>query len=257
MLSVSKIMLMLLVLRLFTSVLKAQHYVAQHEANNGFRDSDSSLFFLDFTPGLHDIGNTGKSTCLYGPYLDSFPQTRSDLLTALSYYPELSQVKIRFLQKSIRQTMNARPAPGNIFRKKADRIYTIIVNDNKGKHKGLQYSELSSIMRTGWLGHELAHICAYTKMDAWPTLCFAVKYVLSKKYVRKVERYTDLVTIEHGLALPLYLGTDYLLRNQEIGERYRQYAIVNGLSLSEIKFFWRKLQSEHVVVPAEIHAGEK
>jgi len=70
------------------------------------------------------------------------------------------------------------------------------------------------------------------------TFWFAVKYISSRQFVRKVERNTDLITINHGLAFPLYDGIDYLFRNKDISEKYRQHAIDNSLSLSEIKCFW-------------------
>jgi hypothetical protein len=141
--------------------------------------------------------------------------------------------------------MNSRPSPVNIFRKKANRRYTIIVNNNLGKYKCLPFEALSFNIKVGWLGHELAHTCEYETMNNWQTILFSIKYISSKKFVRRVERFTDVLTIKHGLAFPLYDGIDYLLKDSEIDEKYRKYAITNSLSLNEIKCLWLRYNSRN------------
>jgi len=228
---------------LFLFVLSASSLLAQRQyeleiACNEFCTFDSILFFQEVRQNDVPDKNIGLNTNIYGPYFDQFPQIRSDIISALCFYPELANARIRFSYKPIKQTMNSRPAPGNIFRSKANRRYFIIVNNNKGKHKGLPFEELTYNIKIGWLGHELAHICEYESINNLETFWFAVKYISSKQFVRKVERNTDLITINHGLAFPLYDGIDYLFRNKDISEKYRQHAIDNSLSLSEIKCFW-------------------
>jgi hypothetical protein len=200
-------------------------------------------------PKVHLNENGLENTNLHGPYFDLFPGLKTDILSALYFYPELSGVSIKFSYKPINQTMNSRPTFLNVFRQNAKRHYRIIINNNKGKCKGLPFEELSFNIKTGWLGHELAHICDYEKLNNWQTFWFAVKYVFSKRYIREVERNTDLITIKHGLAFPLFDGTDYLLRSKEIGAKYRNYTITNGLSLGEIMCAWYKLQNEPAMVP--------
>jgi hypothetical protein len=233
----------LLFFGLFSSQLIAQKLYEDEIACNEFCAFDSILFFQEVRPEEIADKQTGLNTNLYGPYFNQFPQIRSDIISALEFYPELANARIQFKYKPIKQTMNSRPAPGNIFRRKAHRHYTIIVNNNKGKHKGLPFEELSFNIKIGWLGHELAHICEYETINNWETFWFALKYISSKQFIRKVERNTDLITIQHGLACPLYDGIDYLFRNKDIGEKYRKYAQDNSLSLKEIKCFW--CQSRH------------
>jgi hypothetical protein len=216
----------------------AQNKYEKEISCNEFCAFDSILFFKEVKQGDILVNHAGLNTNLFGHYFDHFPQIRLDIISALNFYPELSNVRIQFKYKSIKQTMNSRPAPGNIFRSKAHRRYIIIVNNNQGKHKGLSFEKLSFNIKIGWVGHELAHICEYETFSNWETFWFAVKYVTSKQFVRKVERNTDLLTIKHGLAFPLYDGTDFLLRSNDISRKYREYAINNGLSLSEIKCFW-------------------
>ena len=229
---------------LYTSVLMAQKKYEQEIACNEFCAFDSVLFFQEVKPDDAWDKQTGLNTNLYGPYFNKFPQIRSDIISALKFYPELSNARIQFKYKSIKQTMNSRPAPGNIFRSKAHRRYIIIVNNNQGKHKGLPFEKLSFNIKIGWVGHELSHICEYESINNWETFWFAVKYIGSKEFVRKVERNTDLITIQHGLAFPLYDGIDYLFRNKDISEKYRKYARDNSLSLNEIRCFWCRSSHE-------------
>lgn len=228
----------------FRSELMAQRQYEQEIACNEFCISDSLLFFQEVKQDDIMVNHAFLKTNLSGSYFDQFPQIRSDILSAMSFYPELSNARIQFKYKPIKQTMNSRPAPGNIFRRKAFRHYTIIVNTNKGKHKGLPFEELSFNIKIGWIGHELAHICEYESISNWETFLFAVRYISSKQFVRKVERNTDLITIKHGLAFPLYDGIDYLFRNKDISEKYRKYAKDNSLSLNEIKCFWCQFRHE-------------
>jgi hypothetical protein len=209
-----------------------------------FCKADSILFYQELYPEGLSLANIRDSINGSFHYSDYAQPVTTDLLLALRYYPELAHVRINFTCKAIRQTMNSRPSPLNIFRKRSNRTYNIIVNNNKGKQKGLLYRDLTYNIKTGWIGHELSHICWYEKMNTWQTLKFVVKYLCSKKFVRKVERNTDLVTIEHGLAFPLYDGVDYLLRNKQTCVKYRKYAITNYLSLDEIKCHWNKIRNK-------------
>ncbi|MEI8048921.1 MAG: hypothetical protein WCI92_16180 [Bacteroidota bacterium] len=210
---------------------------------NEFYCSDSILFFREIKPGDCSAYEKEDSASLQSLFINKSSSVSADLLSALCYYPELAHVRIWVSCKSIKKTMNSRPTPLNIFRKRSNRVYHIIVNSNEGKNKGLSYSELSFNIKTGWFGHELAHICAYEKMSTLQTILFAIKYIGSKKYIRMVERNTDLATIEHGLAYPLYDGTEYLLRNKFISEKYKEYSVINGLSPNEIKCFWCKARN--------------
>jgi hypothetical protein len=170
-------------------------------------------------------------------------EIRDFVLISLSFYPELASTNIVFEYKSIKQTMNSRPLLGNLFRSQKNRRYSIIINDNKGKNTGVPISEMSLNVIVGWIGHELGHIVTYEKMSNWQTIAFALKYLMFDEYNRKVERYTDYITINHGLAYPLYDGVEYLLNDKTISDEYKQRMKNNYLSLKEIRCFWESSNS--------------
>jgi hypothetical protein len=241
MIRISKLPVILLISCFYASNLEAQSIFEPQVICNGFCSADSILFFSEVKSGDCLAKNSEDSLGLHQIKFKNSQAIPDELLTVFYYYPELAHLKIQVSSKAIKQTMNCRPSPLNIFRTKPNRRYNLIINNNKGKYIGLKFNELSFNIKVGWLGHELAHICEYEKMSTMQTIRFALKYVGSKEYVRMVERNTDLITIKHGLAYPLYDGTDFLLRNKEISAKYREYAITNGLSLSEIKCFWCSL----------------
>jgi len=179
----------------------------------------------------------------YGKNKEIPEEIKKLVLVTLSFYPELSSTNISFGYNPIKQTMNARPLVGNLFCSKKERKYCILINNNKGKNKGLPIETLSFNIIVGWLGHELAHIVAYEKMTNWQTISFASKYLLSSKYNRTVERYTDYTTIEHGLAYPLYDGVEYLLNDSSVTDEYKQKIRDNYLALEEIEFLWKQINN--------------
>lgn len=223
-------------------ILKAQPDYVSEISCNEVCNSDSVLFFQEIHPDRYIVSGEGTSTYMHEADYDEFPEIRKSILTALSFYPELDSTRIRFLYRPIKQTMNSRPSLGNIFRSSQKRRYTIIINVSEGVNRGLPMEKLSSTIKTGWIGHELAHICAYRQMSNLQVIWFTIKYINSKKFVRRVERYTDLVTIAHGLSYPLYAGTEYLLNSKDIHVDYKKYSVMNGLSPAEILCIWCKFR---------------
>jgi hypothetical protein len=237
----------------FCSYIVAQSKIETEIICTGLCNIDSTLFFREPEPKALFDSAAYHNHELFGAYFDHFPDIKADILVALSYYPELQGVKIKFSYRSIKQTMNSRPSPLNMFRKKVNWRYSIIVNNNKGRHKALPFEKLPFSMKVGWLGHELAHTLQYQQMSSGEMMIFAYKYVFSKRFVRKAERYTDLLTIEHDLAYPLYIGTDYLLNRPDIDKKYRQYALLNSLSLNEIKCLWCKYSTETFLISRKLN----
>lgn len=205
-----------------------------------YNPNNDSLFFNKLE--LKDYSDSiSHYEYLYGENKIIPSEIKELVLVALSFFPEFAETNIVFEYKSIKQTMNARPFVSNIFKRKTNRKYKIIINDNQGKHKGLPIEKLSFNIVVGWLAHELAHIVVYEKMTNPQIISFAVKYLTSNRYNRMVERCTDFLTIKHGLAYPLYDGVEYLLNDDTISEDYKNKIRENYLTLDEIKCFWQQI----------------
>ncbi len=161
-----------------------------------------------------------------------------DVILALSFFPELADSRIVFKYGKIKGTMNARPDVLNLFRHPSNRKYFLVINNNKGKYKGVNLDSLSVNARIGWFGHELAHIYTYYLMNNYQTLLFSIKYMTSTAYVRKAERYTNYLAINHGLTFAIYEGEKYLLQDMLVQDQYKKRTIDRSLSLNEYKCLW-------------------
>lgn len=163
---------------------------------------------------------------------------KAECYLALAFFPELFHKEIKVKYRKISATMNARPDVWNIFKKKANRKYFLLINNNKGKHKGLNLDEISFNARVGWFGHEFAHMATYTQMSNWQTLVFTVKYLISNKFVRKAERYTNYLAIKRGLVFQIYQGEQYILLNSALADDYRKRTVYRSLTYREYICLW-------------------
>ena len=142
---------------------------------------------------------------------------------ALSFYPELSIVKIEVKYGRIRTSMAALPRVSSLlFQKKNKRSYTIIVNKKENKDPGRVVHSAPFDAQVGIFGHELAHILDYSEKSNCKMVGFAISY-LGKEKRRITEQLTDSLTIVHGLGRELYHFSNYLFNEANIHPKYRKY----------------------------------
>lgn len=163
---------------------------------------------------------------------------------ALAFFPELFDKEIRVKYARINGTMNARPDLINFFRNKDNRRYILLINNNKGRHKGLKLNDISFNARVGWFGHEFAHLFTYQQMNNWQTIKFIIKYLISNKFIRKTERYTNTVAIERGLIFQVYQGEQFILLNNALSDDYRRRTIYRSLSYKEYICLWNQYNNK-------------
>jgi hypothetical protein len=157
-----------------------------------------------------------------------------ECLTALSYYPKLKNISIIFKFGKISSTMVSRPKPGSIFRNNNKREYQVIIRKKGTSKKGLEWSELSFNSLVGWIGHELAHIINYHHRAFGGILFMGMRYAFPQ-FRRRMERFTDQLTIKNDLGYALYEGTEYTLNSANISESYKKRIKKFYLSPAEIK----------------------
>jgi len=174
---------------------------------------------------------------------------KPDVYMALKHFPELHTTKIVVKSGRIHGTMNARPSLTNIFRKRADRKYLLIINNNKGRSKGLNINDISFNARIGWFGHEFAHFSTYQQMNSFEIIWFGIKYGISNKFVRKVERYTNKVAAERGLIFQIFQGEQYILMFNSLMDNYRKRTVYRSLSYQEYICLWNTIKEKNKIVP--------
>jgi hypothetical protein len=141
-------------------------------------------------------------------------------LLALTYYPELKDVKIEFRLRRINSPLMVRPSVGSsIFRSAKKRKYIIFISNYSPEVDTILMKNLPLDAQVGVLGHELAHVSFFIAHGRFGMLKVAFGN-LSWKYLDRIEFETDRSTIEHGLGWQLLCWSE-VVRVRLKMERWR------------------------------------
>ncbi|UII19473.1 hypothetical protein [Fulvivirga ligni] len=149
---------------------------------------------------------------------------RTEILTALSYYPELVDVKIRFVFKDNikRSFMQAQPVIGSMFGRRANREYVIFMSRYfKIGHEKIFIHALPFDVILGWIGHELGHVMDYMGRGLFSMIKFGIGYLISRAYIIGAERVADTYAIQHGLADKIITTKNFILNHSDLPEKYK------------------------------------
>ncbi|MEO5591126.1 MAG: hypothetical protein ABIR15_13585 [Chitinophagaceae bacterium] len=158
-----------------------------------------------------------------------------ETLEALSHFPELKDITIKFRVKKSFATLKTRPTFLSMFMPKGHRSYIITIsNKTTAKLVPLMFANLSAEARVGVIGHELSHVVDFSKRNDWQCLKMAIGH-LSPYYLDHFEYNTDMICIQHGLGKDLetwssyirktmhtvfWRGADYVYKGDDKYERY-------------------------------------
>lgn len=121
-----------------------------------------------------------------------------ECLTALSFYPELKETKIRFyFDVNLKPMMQSIPCVHSLKRKREKRVYFIKIRTNSNQNK--TFNEL-----VGVLGHELAHVLQTVEESSYSTLRLGLAWQFNKKKRENIEKEADRITIRKGLGYALF-----------------------------------------------------
>jgi hypothetical protein len=151
-------------------------------------------------------------------------EIRQEALVALSHYPELKDSHIGFkFKKSIKKsTMQAQPTYGSIFRSREKRRYVILISERFHiENKDFDITDVPQNVMIGWLGHELGHVMDYRRRSAFGMILFGLKYLFSKKYLKRAERTADLFAVRHGMHAYIVATKNFILDNVHISPAYK------------------------------------
>lgn len=170
------------------------------------------------SPGLNNISEQGQTS----------------FLVAMSYFPELSNSRIRLKYKKIRTTMNVRPTIGSlIFNGRENRKYIIRINSSTNDSV-ITLNELSSDAQIGVIGHELSHIVDYRMKNIWGVIARGFSYI-SKRRKANFEKEIDRIAIKHGLGCELYEWSNYVLHGSDASFKYKLFKSNTYLKPEEIR----------------------
>lgn len=125
-------------------------------------------------------------------------------LLALSYYPELEKVPIKFEITETLIPLASRPDIWSVLLPWKERIYCVIISSKSMEElEPILLHNLSFNAQVGVLGHELGHTVYYLDKTSIQHLGIAIQYMTSS-FRKEFERDTDQRTIEHGLGYQLH-----------------------------------------------------
>lgn len=183
-----------------------------------------------------------REACSYQKTL--LPQFETEILTALSYYPELDSTKIIFKEAKIKASLNARPTVGSIlFRRRSKRKYVIRIKPDTGDSVAT-FEKVGFNGAVGVLGHELNHIVDYSNRGFFGIVGRLFNYT-NKKGKRKYESEIDRMTVEKGLGWQLYDWQDYVLNKSDAKVKYKAYKKAVYCSPEEIITIINELEEQN------------
>lgn len=171
----------------------------------------------------------------------------SQILKALSHYPELEETSIRFVftRRLKSSTMAARPVVKTLLGPRKNRVYEILISPNfKLKHSILPIHQVDDDVITGWIGHELGHIMDYEERSTLAVARFGFLYWLSKRYIRKAERVADTFAVNRGMSSYILATKDFILGHAELPQKYKDRIARLYLSPDDIVELVAKLEEK-------------
>jgi hypothetical protein len=155
------------------------------------------------------------------PLVENVPRAYElAIYSALEYYPELKDNKIRFKEKKIGTTLNARPTFASLFyKKRSKRVYVVRINNLFDKKEIITLDDVGFNAQVGVLGHEFNHFLDYSKRDFFQLLDRGVDYLTTRRKA-KFEQEIDRETIERGLGWQCYEWSCYVHYESHATEEY-------------------------------------
>jgi hypothetical protein len=136
---------------------------------------------------------------------------KSSILKALSFFPELEDVKIHFvLTNSNSMLYSTKPTLLSIFLPPAKRKFKVsLLEKAEEPHYSALFKNLTEEKQLAVIAHELTHVIQFHSCSAAQLIMKLICYPIPA-IKRKLERNADLGAITHGQGVGLYNHAVYL-----------------------------------------------
>ncbi|MFC4870281.1 hypothetical protein [Negadavirga shengliensis] len=163
---------------------------------------------------------------------------REVTLEALSYFPDLLDIKIDFQFKNriSGSVMQAQPKIGSlILNKKENRAYKIKISRYlELEDEAVLIEELPHDVLLGWIGHELGHIKDYLERSALNMMGFGIQYYCSDNFVTEAEIAADSHAVAYGLGKKIIATKNFVLNHDRLPDDYKNKIKTLYMSPGEI-----------------------
>jgi|GEM_PF-4601889 len=150
----------------------------------------------------------------------SSEKIKTTFLEVFNKYKNLHAYQITIIQKNMGETtMEAQPIIKlrQLFSKK--KCYKINMGEFL-KDTDIKLSSVPKNVLAGWFAHELGHISDYENRSTIGMLWYAVKYVTSVSFKKKVEHTADYIALKKGFKKELLETKRYILLSELFSEKY-------------------------------------
>ena len=145
------------------------------------------------------------------------PVYESQILIALSYFPELKNTSIEFRLKNTNTPLSSRPKLFGLLQSAKNRKYIVTISEaTNSRLEPILFKNLNFNAQVGVLGHELSHISDYMTKGFGKMSNLLLIEIFSKNQVDQFERRTDLICINHGLGYQLLDWSKSVRQNLKI-----------------------------------------
>lgn len=128
----------------------------------------------------------------------------TQILIALSYFPELKNTAIVFRLKKANTPLSSRPKSFGLLQSAKTRKYIVTISEaTSARLAPILFKNLNFNAQIGVLGHELSHVADYSTKGFRQMSNLLLIEIFSKNQVDSFERRTDFICIQHGLGYPL------------------------------------------------------
>ena len=147
-----------------------------------------------------------------------------NVLTALSFYPELKNTSINFIFKTDLKTsvMQAQPVFTTLLRSRKNRSYRIIISSKFRLIKDeLPILQIPDEVMVGWIGHELGHILDYEGKTNKQLVSFGYNYYFNSTFVKHAEMVADSLAVERGMGNYIVSTKRFILDHAGLPQAYK------------------------------------
>lgn len=172
----------------------------------------------------------------------------ANVLTALSFFPELRNTPIDFILKQhIRgAVMQAQPVFRTLLRNRSRRRYRINISETFQLVNARQaITDIPNEVMIGWIGHELGHILDYEGRTNGGLVQFGYRYVFDPAFVQEAERIADTLAVARGMGRHIIATKRFILDHASLPQAYKDKIARLYLSPDVILEQVQKLEALH------------